>query len=188
MNKIYTTCQLSTEWKLAIFSTLWPHNFSSPGLDFGLCMDGKKHYTKSKTSSLMPEGRSKWEEVKKMVLDKLVTPILGAGVLKCQWGSPFPPAFPVFQVHPQRWLWMGPRPRPGCWDSYLERITWSASSPWRALRKASLSQGRSPQVFFSPSASLLMIQQLEEKCFCLGNSSGKWAGLGAPEVLFLTQL
>ena len=73
INKICTTWQLSTKQKFAIFNTLWLHVFSSPGLDFGICLDGKLHYTKSKASSLVPEGRSKWE-VKKMALGMVSSP------------------------------------------------------------------------------------------------------------------
>lgn len=120
MNKIYTTCHFSTEWKLAhIFSTLWPHNFL-PWLRFWPLHGLEKHYTKSKTSSLMPEGRSKWEEVKKMVLDKLVTPILGAGVLKCQWGFTVPACFSCVQVRLSSDCGWDQDP-----DQAAETLTWS---------------------------------------------------------------
>lgn len=146
INKICTTWQLSTERKFAIFNTLWLHVFSSPGLDFGICADGKLHYTKSKTSSLMPQGRSKWE----VALGRVSPPHRAHPFWGQRWvrSVRLQPrrCFTVFQVHLKWSLWTGPGLRPGWWNSYLDPSTSSASSPQRASRKANPSREPSPQV------------------------------------------
>lgn len=62
-------------------------------LSFWHLLEWKKNYIKSKNSSLMPEGRSKWE-VKKMALDKdavsfpsWICPFVAAIVSRFQGGS-----------------------------------------------------------------------------------------------------
>jgi hypothetical protein len=44
--------------------------FSFPDWVFGICTNGKKHYTKSKVLSFMPEGGMRGEELQRMKLNK----------------------------------------------------------------------------------------------------------------------
>lgn len=150
----------------------------------------KKYYTKSKASSLTPEGRSKWEEVKKMVLDKGIVSFpnwiyhsWGDGMF--QWGSPFP----ILLLPGSRDTLSGNCGRNQDSDQTGEALAWSRIPRQRHRREGLWGKWTRLRIVhhrcFSHLPYYCSWLSSWKIFFYLGNPSGKWTEFGAQETSFL---